>query len=94
MIVACGDKNIIEHVNRAKPDSPTLEHTVSIGPIIPEGWEDFHKGINDAPEFKRPEHVNNNDDISLIYFTSGTTANPKMAAHDFLYPLGHAFNNF
>ena len=89
MIVACGDKNIIEHVNRAKPDSPSLEHTVSIGPIVPEGWEDFHKGINDAPVFIRPEHVNNNDDISLIYFTSGTTANPKMAAHDFLYPLGH-----
>ena len=89
MIVACGDKNIIDHVNKSKNDSKTLVHTVSIGPEIPEGWEDFHKGINSAKEFIRPEHVNNNDDISLIYFTSGTTANPKMAAHDFLYPLGH-----
>ena len=89
MIVACGDKQIIEHINKAKSASPTLKHTVSIGPEIPEGWEDFHKGINEAPEFVRPAHVNNNDDISLIYFTSGTTANPKMAAHDFLYPLGH-----
>lgn len=89
MIVACGDENIIDHVNKSKNDSKTLVHTVSIGPEIPEGWEDFHKGINSAKEFIRPEHVNNNDDISLIYFTSGTTANPKMAAHDFLYPLGH-----
>lgn len=89
MIVACGDKNIIDHVNKSKNDSKTLVHTVSIGPEIPEGWEDFHKGINSAKEFIRPEHVNDNDDISLIYFTSGTTANPKMAAHDFLYPLGH-----
>ena len=89
MIVACGDKQIIEHVNKSKHASPTLEYTVSIGPEIPDGWENFHKEINEAPEFERPAHVNNNDDISLIYFTSGTTANPKMAAHDFLYPLGH-----
>jgi len=25
----------------------------------------------------------------LLYFTSGTTANPKMVVHDFTYPLGH-----
>lgn len=24
-----------------------------------------------------------------MYFTSGTTGNPKMVAHDFTYPLGH-----
>ena len=23
------------------------------------------------------------------YFTSGTTGEPKMVAHDFTYPLGH-----
>jgi acetyl-CoA synthetase len=30
-----------------------------------------------------------NDDIMVIYFTSGTTDMPKMVAHDFTYPLGH-----
>ncbi len=25
----------------------------------------------------------------LMYFTSGTTGEPKMVAHDFTYPLGH-----
>lgn len=30
-----------------------------------------------------------NDDISLMYFTSGTTGEPKMVAHSFTYPLGH-----
>ena len=24
-----------------------------------------------------------------MYFTSGTTGEPKMVAHDFTYPLGH-----
>ena len=37
----------------------------------------------------RPAHANSNDDISLLYFTSGTTGEPKMVAHDFTYPLAH-----
>ena len=37
----------------------------------------------------RPQRVNANDDIMMMYFTSGTTGEPKMVAHDFTYPLGH-----
>ena len=88
-IVACGDEIVLGHINRARPESPSLQHCISIGPIIPEGWDDFHKGIEAAAPFVRPEHPNSNDDISLLYFTSGTTGEPKMVAHDFTYPLGH-----
>ena len=89
MIVAAGEDIILQHVIDAIPESPTLEKLVSIGPHIPEGFDDFHKGIENAAPFVRPEHVNTNDDISLMYFTSGTTGEPKMVAHDFTYPLGH-----
>ena len=89
MIVAAGEDVILQHVIDTIPESPTLEKLVSIGPHIPEGFDDFHKGIENAAPFVRPEHVNTNDDISLMYFTSGTTGEPKMVAHDFTYPLGH-----
>lgn len=89
MIVAAGEPVITEHILAAMPDSPTVERLVSVGLEYPEGFEDFHKGMEAAAPFVRPEHVNTNEDISLMYFTSGTTGEPKMVAHDFTYPLGH-----
>ena len=89
MIVMAGEEVITKHVIDAMPESPTVEKLVSIGPDIPEGFLDFHKGIDSAAPFVRPENPNTNDDISLMYFTSGTTGEPKMVAHDFTYPLGH-----
>ena len=88
MIVCAGEEIIENHIKEAQPDCPTLKHVVSVGPHVAEGFEDFHKGINEAPAFERPLNPNNNDDVMLIYFTSGTSGHPKMVAHDFTYPLG------
>jgi acetyl-CoA synthetase len=89
MIVCAGEEVITTHVKDSLAESPTVEKIVSVGPLVPDGFLDFHKGIKEAKPFVRPKHVNTNDDISLMYFTSGTTGNPKMVAHDFTYPLGH-----
>lgn len=55
------------------------------------GWDDFTAGLADAAPFVRPtgEDATRLDDLMLLYFTSGTTAQPKMVTHDFSYPVGH-----
>ena len=89
MIVAAGEGIILQHIKDALPECPTVEKLVSVGPEIPEGFEDFHAGIESAAPFVRPRHANTNDDISLMYFTSGTTGYPKIATHSHKYGLGH-----
>ncbi len=88
-IVAVGETVVLDHIKNALPKCPSVKSVISVGPEVYEGFEDFAKGIENAPAFVRPENVNTNDDISIIYFTSGTSGNPKMVAHDFTYPLGH-----
>lgn len=88
-IVAVGETVVLDHIKNALPKCPSVKHVISVGPEVYDGFEDFTQGIENAPAYVRDEHVNNNDDISIIYFTSGTSGNPKMVAHDFTYPLGH-----
>lgn len=87
-IVACGDPIVLEHVQKARRFSPTLRHCISIGPNVPNGWFDYWRGIEEAGPFERPAR-NKVTDNFLLYFTSGTTGEPKMVMHDFSYPLAH-----
>ncbi len=88
-IVAVGEETIINHINDSMPESPTVEILISVGPIVPENWNDFHRGIENAAPFTKVENANTNDDLLIISFTSGTTGNPKMVTLDHKYPLAH-----
>ena len=88
-IVSVGEELVTKHVDEALPECPTLKYRISIGPDVPGGWQDFRKGLEEAQPFVRPEKPANNDDIMLLYFTSGTTGQPKMVIHNYAYPLGH-----
>ena len=88
-IICVGEEYVLREIEKSIPDSPTVDTLVSIGPLVPEGFHDWHAEIGKAPQFVKPRFVNTNEDTMIMYFTSGTTGEPKMVAHDFLYALGH-----
>lgn len=55
-----------------------------------DGWHDFNNEYSlFTGKFERPEDCSSGEDTALMFFTSGTTGNPKMAAHKHTYALGH-----
>ena len=94
-IICANDEYITEQIAKAMPDSPTVKALVAVNALseldkpILEGFHDWRKEWAEAPAFVRPDNVNTNEDTMLMYFTSGTSGEPKMVAHDFLYALGH-----
>jgi acetyl-CoA synthetase len=53
------------------------------------GWLPYET-TNDFPESYQPDAPTNADDPMLLYFTSGTTAKPKLVLHSQRsYPVGH-----
>ena len=88
-IVAVGDVLVLRNVIRARAYCPTLRHCISIGPKVPQNWENYWQGAILAPKFKSQKGQNRVTDNFLMYFTSGTSGEPKMVMHDHSYPLAH-----
>ena len=94
-IVCVNDEYVTSQIAAAMPDSPTVKALVAVNSdtesekTVPEGFHNWQQEWQQAPAFVRPEHVNTNDDTMLMYFTSGTSGEPKMVAHDYLYAIGH-----
>lgn len=87
-IIACGDQGVVGQVQKARRYCPTLRHCISIGPLVPNGWYDYWRGLQESEPFVKPKR-NKVGDNFLLYFTSGTTGEPKMVMHDYSYPLAH-----
>ena len=91
MIVCTADGTVSDEVDEAMHQCTTVEHLV-LCRGKKEGWESFDEGVEAASDvFLRPQgdQRTHNDDVMLLYFTSGTSGMPKMVQHVFTYPLGH-----
>lgn len=64
------------------------EEGICAVPIEREGWVDFNSGVRAASEvFERRDTVA--ADPMLMYFSSGTSGNPKMVLHNSGYAVAH-----
>lgn len=86
-IICTADGDTAAHVDAAMPACPTVGTRLIVNGTR-EGWESFDDAISGfSAEFERVStHI---DEPMLLYFSSGTTGNPKMVLHTHTYALSH-----
>ncbi|MFJ4918670.1 AMP-binding protein [Streptomyces sp. NPDC088725] len=80
---------IVRHEDTGKFDGVPGDFTrIVVGGAAP-GWLAYEAAY-DEPETFEPDGVTRADDPLMLYFTSGTTARPKLVEHTHVsYPIGH-----
>ncbi len=85
-VICVEEDEVRGHVMAASQECPSLQALFTLGPD--ERFIDFDAELEAAsPVWEKPAELPKNEDIMLMYFTSGTTGMPKMAAHCWTYPI-------
>ena len=88
-ILCTADGDVSGEVDAAAASAPCLEIKIMVDGHR-DGWHDFDAEYPlFTGKFERTEDTPCGEDIMLMYFTSGTSGNPKIAVHNYEYPLGH-----
>ena len=88
-IVCTADGDVAEIVDRAAMECPQLKTKVLVGGKR-DGWHDFDSEYGlFSGKYERSADASCGNEAALMFFTSGTTGNPKMASHKHTYALGH-----
>ena len=88
-IICTADGDVANQVDLAAKNCPTLEHKIIVNGNK-EGWRNFDDEMAlFSSHYDRTEDAPGGDDLMLMFFTSGTTGYPKIAAHNYKYALGH-----
>ena len=88
-IICTADGDVSDAVDAAATKCPGLLHKLLVGGQK-EGWRDFNDEYSMfSSHFERKDDAPCGSDPMLMYFTSGTSGYPKLAAHNYKYPLGH-----
>ncbi len=88
-ILCTADGNVADAVDEAAAQCPNVAHKILVGGSR-DGWHDFNEEYAIfSSHFARAEDAPCGSDPMLTFFTSGTSGYPKLAAHNYKYPLGH-----
>ena len=88
-VLCTADGNTASQIELAAKTCPTLKNFLIVGGNR-EGWRNFDEEYPlYSSHYNRGEDAPGGDDLMLMFFTSGTTGYPKIAAHNYKYALGH-----
>ncbi len=88
-VICTADGDTAEIAERAAKNCEDVKNLIMVGGKR-DGWHDFDSEYKlFSGKYDRPENASAGEDTALMFFTSGTTGNPKMAAHKHTYALGH-----
>ncbi|MDO5435642.1 MAG: AMP-binding protein [Clostridia bacterium] len=88
-IICTADGDTARQAELAAINAPSLELKLIVNGSR-EGWRNFDdESTMFSTHYERAEDAPGGDDLMLMFFTSGTTGYPKIAAHSYKYPLGH-----
>lgn len=88
-VLCTADGDVANQIDLAQATCPTLQTKILVGGKR-DGWRDFDGEYPlYSAHYYRTEETPCGDDLMLMFFTSGTTGYPKIAAHSYKYPLGH-----
>ena len=88
-LICTADGDTAEIAERAAAKCPSVQTLIMVNGQR-EGWHDMNAEYPlFTRRFHRPEDASCGDEPALMFFTSGTTGNPKMAQHKHTYALGH-----
>lgn len=88
-IVCTADGEVARQVDIAAEKCPQLTIKMMVGGTR-DGWRNFDEEYKRfSSHFERTESSPCGNDTMLMYFTSGTSGYPKIATHNYKYPLGH-----
>ncbi len=88
-VICTADGDTAEIAERAAKNCDCVKNMILVGGKR-EGWHDFDSEYKlFTRKYVRTDGASAGEDIALMFFTSGTTGNPKMAAHKHTYALGH-----
>ncbi len=88
-VISTADGDTAHQIDIASVNSSSLRDKILVGGKR-EGWRSFDEEYTlFSTHFYRNDESACGDDLMLMFFTSGTTGYPKIAAHNHKYALGH-----
>ena len=88
-LICTSSGDVAHQAELAAKNCPELKNMIIVGGER-DGWRNFDEEYRRfSTHYDRTESSPGGDDLMLMFFTSGTSGYPKIAAHNYKYALGH-----